>query len=203
MGARNRRHFVGFHGPGGPGAGHAVREPLTSQPCPRKSGEREKKELSPRHCERSEAIHASHAEEEWIASSLRSSQDGDTLRDLAAGLREVRPRIFRHLKIRGRRECRVPNAPAASCALCSCSMHTSIHSGGTGIHPAFPTQWFYGLYRALPGDRAFLPPSSAEKLVSQELSASVGASGPHDFAVRVRLARQARRPRPPHPAPRP
>ena len=29
------------------------------------------------------------------------------------------------------------------------------------IHPAFPTQWFYGLFRALPGDRAFLPPSFA------------------------------------------
>ena len=26
-------------------------------------------------------------------------------------------------------------------------------------HPAFPAQWFYGLYRALPGDRALLPPS--------------------------------------------
>jgi hypothetical protein len=25
-------------------------------------------------------------------------------------------------------------------------------------HPAFPTRWCYGLYRAL-GDRAFLPPS--------------------------------------------
>jgi hypothetical protein len=35
-------------------------------------------------------------------------------------------------EIRGRGECRVPNAPAASCALCSGSMHTSIHSGGTG-----------------------------------------------------------------------
>ena len=41
-------------------------------------------------------------------------------------------RIFRLLKIRGRGECRVPNAPAASCALGSWSMHTSIHSGGTG-----------------------------------------------------------------------
>jgi hypothetical protein len=29
-------------------------------------------------------------------------------------------------------------------------------SGGS---PAFPAQWLYGLYRALPGDRAFLPPS--------------------------------------------
>ena len=67
-------------------------------------------------------------------------------------------------------------------------------------HPAFPTQWFYGLYRALPGDRAFLPPSFAG--LTRDLGASVGASGPHDFAVRVRLARQARRQRPPHPASR-
>jgi hypothetical protein len=32
------------------------------------------------------------------------------------------------------------------------------------------------------------------------LDASVGASGPHDFAVRVRAIRQRRSPRPPHPA---
>jgi len=55
---------------------------------------------------------------------------------------------------RGRGECRVPNAPAAWCAhIGSKSMHTSIHSGGTGKHPAFPTQWFYGFFRALPGDQ--------------------------------------------------
>jgi transposase-like protein len=29
----------------------------------------------------------------------------------------------------------------------------------SGSSPAFPAQWFYGLFRALPGDRAFLPPS--------------------------------------------
>src|SRR5258708_18596951 len=29
----------------------------------------------------------------------------------------------------------------------------------SGEHPAFPAQWFYGLLRALPGERAFLPPS--------------------------------------------
>jgi len=46
---------------------------------------------------------------------------------------------------RGRGECRVPNAPAAWCALKGSNMHTSLHSGGTGKHPAFPTQWFYGL----------------------------------------------------------
>src|SRR5205807_1185061 len=32
--------------------------------------------------------------------------------------------------------------------------------------PAFPTQWFYGLLRALPGERALLPPSLAEDSTS-------------------------------------
>src|SRR6266700_2739723 len=39
---------------------------------------------------------------------------------------------FSPLESRGRGECRVPNAPAAWCALGVVSMHTSIHSGGTG-----------------------------------------------------------------------
>jgi hypothetical protein len=28
-------------------------------------------------------------------------------------------------------------------------------------HPAFPTQWFYDLWRTLPGDEFVLPPSPA------------------------------------------
>src|SRR5256885_3784802 len=32
--------------------------------------------------------------------------------------------------------------------------------------PAFPTQWLYGLLRALPGERACLPPSLAEDSTS-------------------------------------
>ena len=35
------------------------------------------------------------------------------------------------------------------------------------------------------------------------LNASVEASGPHDFAVRLKRPRQKRHPRPPHPASRP
>jgi len=35
-----------------------------------------------------------------------------------------------------------------------------------------------------------------------ELDTSVGVSGPHDFAVRIKCPRQKRRLRPPHPAPR-
>jgi hypothetical protein len=44
-------------------------------------------------------------------------------------------------------------------------------------------EWFYGLFRALPGDRAFLSPSPRETCFAQ-LDASVEASGPHGFAVR-------------------
>src|SRR5689334_18429031 len=43
---------------------------------------------------------------------------------------------------------------------------------------------FNGSLRTLPGDGAFLPPSVGGSS-SANLSASVGAPGPHDFAVRV------------------
>jgi hypothetical protein len=56
-------------------------------------------------------------------------------------------------------------------------------AGSTGI----PCAMVYGLYRALPGDRAFLPPSSARS--TRKLSLSVGRPGPRDFAVRVRHVR--------------
>jgi hypothetical protein len=40
-----------------------------------------------------------------------------------------------------------------------------------------------------------------EKLASQELDASAGGSGPHDFAVRDLRCSSKAHPRPPHPAP--
>ena len=60
----------------------------------------------------------------------------------------------------------MPVAPAVSCALGSGGKHTS-NNEYTGItrHPR--TQWFYGLCRALPGDRAFLPPSSRGYVLSK------------------------------------
>src|ERR1700730_10487122 len=77
--------------------------------------------------------------------------------------------------------------PGARCARSRawCVVNTRVsHHGHTGKRPAFPAQWFYGLFRALPGDRALLPPSSA-KIAFRELDTSVGVSGPHDFAVRL------------------
>src|ERR1700744_2272566 len=81
---------------------------------------------------------------------------------------------------RGRGECRVPDAPAAARGVV---VNTRVsHHGYTGS-PGIPARdGFNGFLRALPGDRACLPPSPAESL--HRLDASVGASGPHDFTVR-------------------
>ena len=91
--------------------------------------------------------------------------------------------------------------PGARCTrglVCNCSdrTHTS-NNEYTGIARHSRTQWFYGLFRALPGDRALLPPSSADMFCLspvgptqlRELDTSVGASGPHDFAVRCNISR--------------
>jgi len=58
-------------------------------------------------------------------------------------------------------------------------------------HPAFPAQWFYGLYVISPGTGLFCPRHFRRNCALRKLSASVGAPGPHDFAVRFRRARLA------------
>src|SRR5205823_12049869 len=42
--------------------------------------------------------------------------------------------------------------------------HTSIQ--GSGNTPTSPAQWLYGLLRSLPGERALLPPSLADRSAS-------------------------------------
>jgi hypothetical protein len=100
--------------------------------------------------------------------------------------------------VRGRGERRAPLAPAASCALCIGRKHTS-NNEYLGITRRSRTQWFYGLLRALPGDRALLPPSSnglrsCPRPVGptnlRELDTSIGVSEPHDFTVRISAVRQ-------------
>jgi hypothetical protein len=68
--------------------------------------------------------------------------------------------------------------------------HEHSHHGHTGNHPAFPAQWLYGLLRALPGDHACLTPSPA--LLIADLTPTIGASEPHDLAVRFSIIRPAR-----------
>jgi hypothetical protein len=82
----------------------------------------------------------------------------------------------------GSRECRTLGASAAACAVVE-STRVS-HHGHAGNVRHSPRNGFNGFLRALPGDRALLPPSPPRSSASRELDASVGASGPHDFAVR-------------------
>jgi hypothetical protein len=62
-----------------------------------------------------------------------------------------------------RRAWGMPDACCTRGLVCNCSdrTHTS-NNEHTGITRHSRTQWFYGLCRALPGDRALLPPSSAD-----------------------------------------
>jgi hypothetical protein len=90
-------------------------------------------------------------------------------------------RTFRRLKTEGagnagrqmRPQPRVQNKKA----------HERSHHGHTGFTRHSLRNGFNGFLRALPGDRACLPPSLREMYFAK-LDASVGASGPHDFAVR-------------------
>jgi hypothetical protein len=95
---------------------------------------------------------------------------------------------------RGRRECRVRDAPAASHA--KQNEHTSVVTTVTPVSPGIPrANGFNGFLRSLPGDRAFLPPSSARCAKHpRRLDTSVGVSGRYDFAVR-KHAHSSRAPR--------
>jgi hypothetical protein len=101
---------------------------------------------------------------------------------------------------RGRRECRVLAAPAASRAKLN-KAHERSHHRFRRFHPTFPAQWFYGLLRGLPGEPGFLATVACASY--RRLDTSVGVSERHDFAVRLGTVRQTAPPRPLHPAPRP
>ena len=102
------------------------------------------------------------------------------LRDLAACLREVWP-ARSALFDEGAGNAGRPMRPIAACAM-SVVERTRV-SQVTPETSGIPHAMVYGLLRALPGDRAFLSPSSA-KTCFRQLDASVEASEPHDFAVR-------------------
>ena len=86
-------------------------------------------------------------------------QQQPQLRDLAAGFARGLAARSPSSK-RGRRECRAPDAPAAACA--GVVVERTRVSQVTPETPGIPRAMVYGLFRALPGDRAFLSPSPAE-----------------------------------------
>ena len=85
--------------------------------------------------------------------------------------------------------------PGANCTrslACEKVKAQGSHRGIQPDHPAFPhAMVLTALLRALPGDRAFLPPLLSGKIRERERQRS-RRSGPHDFAVRFTRFRQRR-----------
>src|ERR1700722_4424927 len=106
---------------------------------------------------------------------------------------------LRHLKIRGRRECRAPDAPAVLRAKMRVARTQVVTV--TPETPGIPRAMVYGLFRALPGDGALLPPSFADR--SATLTPASGrqdhTTSPSASSALVSQLHQ----RPPHPASRP
>ena len=112
------------------------------------------------------------------------------IRNLAAGYARVLLDITLR-KPRGRRECRVKASPMARLQNKKQAAVTTGSAKSSGI----PCAMVLRLIRDLPGEPGFLAPIIA-RLVTTRLGASVGAPGPHDFAVRfgaVRLRRNSAR----------
>ena len=123
------------------------------------------------------------------------------LRDLAADFARVLSLTSRPLQSEGAGNAGRPMRPIAACAMIV--VERTRVSQVTPESPGHsPRSGFNGFLRALPGDRAFLPPSPLRSLLLKNFDASVGASGPHDFSVRFQRRRLRRHPRPPHPLPR-
>ena len=122
------------------------------------------------------------AKKEWIASSL--SLLAMTLEYDSAFPRRSAPELCLHfspLKSEGAGNAGCPLHPQPPVQQKS----TGVEATGTPeITRHSPRNGFNGFLRALPGDRACLPPSPRGNHPAK-LDASVGASGPHDFAVRV------------------
>jgi hypothetical protein len=90
---------------------------------------------------------------------------------------------------RPRNRKRAQGMPDARCTrgrLCSKKAQASA-TKGTPQQPAFPAQWFYGLYVISPVTGLSCHRRLADR--SARLSASVGAPGPYDFAVRCNINR--------------
>jgi hypothetical protein len=106
-------------------------------------------------------------------SPIQMSNSGEGMRSHSRGA--IRPglaSIATLRKQRGRRESRVRAAPAISCAKMHKKAHTSIQVQRR--QSGLPCAMVYGLLRALPGDRAFLPPSSLRSLLLKNLTPASG-----------------------------
>src|SRR6202045_4397771 len=92
----------------------------------------------------------------------------------------------------------MPGVRCARSLACSVKNTRVSHHGHTGITRPSPRNGFNGFLRALPGDRAFLPPSPA--LLSANLTPASGRQDHTSSPSASTCPRQKHLLRPPHPA---
>jgi hypothetical protein len=118
-------------------------------------------QLKRRHCERQRSNPSRHVKKAWIASSQTLLAMTPThLRDPAAYLARG---LFKSPTLFKKRARGMPGAQCTRSLACAQgSKYAREYSQRRHRnHPAFPTQWFYDLWRTLPGDEFVLPPSPA------------------------------------------
>ena len=115
----------------------------------------------------------------------------------------LRPRFTNSFapKKRGRREDRVRAAPAVSCAKANKKTHMSIQVQRK--QSGLPCAMALRLISCSPrrDQSLFVTVAPKKRELPANLTPAIGASGPHDFAVRFSHARQSQLSRPPLPAP--
>ena len=94
-----------------------------------------------------------------------------------------------------------PGARRTHSLACEIIKHTSVVTTGSPETPGLPCAMVLTVSFALSPVTGLSCHRSPVKVALHRLDASVGASGPRDFAVRVSAARLRRYPRPLHPAP--
>jgi hypothetical protein len=106
------------------------------------------------------------------------------------------------LKERGRREDRVRAAPAVSCAKVA-NKNAHEHTGSAEAS-GLPCAMVLQLISCSPrrDQSLFVTVIPRKRELLRSLTPAIGASGPHDFAVRLSRARQSQPLRPPHPTAR-
>jgi len=142
--------------------------------------------------------------ETWIASSLTLLAMTYFKFQTARGRASAFPRRARALlRLPPSENKRAQGKPDARCTrglVCKNGRKRTRAYRSSGGNPAFPARWFTA-YTALSSVTG-LSCHRRRRDTSRQLDASVGAPGPHGFAVRGNGARQSPSSRPPHPTAR-
>src|SRR5439155_2544759 len=130
---------------------------------------------------------------------------GESVRPRSRGA--FRPRFYKFvvpLEKRGRRESRVPTDTRGLVCQTHSNRRTRAYRFSRNS-PAFPTQWLYGLLRALPGERACLPPSLLRSLLLKNLAPASRrqdhTTSPYALAFSSGVKKRLTPKRPPHSGP--